>query len=225
MNIEEEIKNIINRIDEWLNRTFSPNGKKIFLAAVSLLIISCIVLICSIIQSLHKKTNAPQANFETVDIEMDNNDTQDIEIEIEPVDDNLVDVDVEDIGRNNPFLPDDESQITTRTTSYDGFSLMAPPENLYDNSEASKIVTTKVSGIMYDSIKPYAILNIEGMDYVVRPGDYINNYKVLTVSKDLVTVKLGKNIYKAGVGQIITEAPLKYNEVYDLQHRFGGAKK
>ena len=104
-----------------------------------------------------------------------------------------------------------------------GFELMAPPEELSsEDSEAAKVMTTKVSGIMYNDNNSSAILNIEGSDYLVRSGDYIHKYKVLAIASDSVTVQLGNNIYKAKVGEIITES-LKHNTIDNLQNKFGGA--
>ena len=151
------------------------------------------------------------------------------EIDIEDIDDidkseeKMVSLSVEDYGRPNPFLPGSESYANLRKY---GFELMAPPETLSGTeTEAAKVMTTKVSGIMYEPNNPSAILNIEGADYLVRSGDYINNYKVLSISKDLVTVQLGANIYKARVGEVITDSELNYNNVYNLENKFGGAKK
>lgn len=152
-------------------------------------------------------------------------DGQMTEVEIDEIDkseEKMVSLSVEDFGRSNPFLP--SSEAFSDVTRY-GFELMAPPNSITEGSEASKVVTTKVSGIMYDSKSPSAILNIEGNDYLVRSGDYINNYKVLSISKDLVTVQLGVNVYKAKVGEVISDSEMNYNQVYNLQKKFGGAKK
>lgn len=224
--MEQKIKDLYKGINDWLDKTFSPNGKKIFLASIALLIIAGVVFAVSFAQK-SKVNDSDIADMEIPSVtEKKHNDAdKEVDIDIESVDDIMVSIPVEDIGRANPFLPDGESAVVTRPTSMYGYSLMAPPENLNEGSEASRVITTKVSGILYDAQRPSAILNIEGNDYLVRAGDYINNYKVLTISKDLVTVQLGKNIYKAGVGQIMSDATLNYNTVYDLQNRFGGAKK
>ena len=217
---------LILRANDWLDKTFSPNGKKIFLAAIAIIIFAGIFFAVTALTS-HNQNNE---NVEVAEVEVtrknnDNEKTEEVDIEIENTNDALVSVPVEDLGRANPFLPDGESTVVTRPTSIYGYSLMAPPDTLSEGSEASRIMSTKVSGILYDSTSPSAILNIEGNDYLVRTGDYINNYKVLSISKDLVTVQLGKNVYKAGVGQLMTDVTLNYNTVYDLQNRFGGAKK
>lgn len=163
--------------------------------------------------------------IEDANVKPNDTDGQMTEVEIDEIDkteEKMVSLSVEDFGRSNPFLPSSES--FSDVTRY-GFELMAPPNTITEGSEASKVVSTKVSGIMYDPNSPSAILNIEGSDYLVRSGDYINNYKVLSISKDLVTVQLGVNVYKAKVGEVISDAELNYNQVYNLQNKFGGAKK
>ena len=84
---------------------------------------------------------------------------------------------------------------------------------------------TIVSGILYDKYSPSAILNIEGSDYLVKKGDVVSNYKVVNIMKDSVTVKLGANVYKAGIGEILTEGSLNRNDVSNLNNKFGGVRK
>ena len=94
-----------------------------------------------------------------------------------------------------------------------------------ENSDAAKVMDTVVSGILYDKYSPSAILNIEGNDYLVKKGDVVNNYKVLNIAQDSVTVKLGNNTYKAGIGQILTEGSVNYNNVSNLSKKFGGERR
>jgi len=48
----------------------------------------------------------------------------------------------------------------------------------------------------------------------------------LAIDKSLVTVQVGANIYKAGVGQIVedSENAVKYNQIANLSKKFGGNK-
>ena len=128
----------------------------------------------------------------------------------------------DNVGRANPFLPGADAVPDVRRY---GFDLIAPPESVTSESQASRVMTTKISGIMYDKYNPSAILNIEGEDYFVRSGDNINGYKILAIAKDMVTVQLGSNVYKTRVGEAITEGEVNYNNVYDLKNKFGGARK
>lgn len=223
--MEQKLKDLIKSANDWLDKTFSPNGKKLFLVIVALLIVASVIFAISFTQNKSNNDDFDMAETEVPTVTPKKEKVKEVDIDIESDGDTMVSVAVEDVGRANPFLPDSESVVVTRPTSMNGYSLMAPPETLREGSEASRVMTTKVSGILYDAIKPSAILNIEGNDYLVRTGDYIHNYKVLSISKDLVTVQLGKNVYKAGVGEMMADATLNYNTVYDLQHRFGGAKK
>ena len=122
----------------------------------------------------------------------------------------------------NPFLPYRDIGESIPTTDVPAFNLVEPPEAVNENSDAARVMDTIVSGILYDKFSPSAILNIEGNDYLVKKGDVVNNYKVLNIMEDSVTVKLGSNTYKAGIGEILTEGTLNHNDVSNLKNKFGG---
>ena len=105
------------------------------------------------------------------------------------------------------------------------FDLVEPPDVVNENSDAARVMDTVVSGILYDKYSPSAILNIEGNDYLVKKGDVVNNYKVVNIMQDSVTVKLGNNTYKAGIGEILTEGSLTHNDVSNLNKKFGGERR
>ena len=77
---------------------------------------------------------------------------------------------------------------------------------------------------MFDKFNPSAILNISGTDYLVRTGDVINGYKVLSIGKDTVTVQYGANVYKASVGELFTGEGVNYNTVSNLENKFGSRR-
>lgn len=135
--------------------------------------------------------------------------------------DKMVEVAFASAGRANPFQPSGESSGVSQKELF-RYDLIEPPTSPEPDTQASKIVTTKISGIMYDNYNPSAILNIENNDYLVRSGDVINGYKILAISPSTVTVQLGKNVYKAGVGQIVTDGDLNFNTISNLSHKFGG---
>lgn len=149
-------------------------------------------------------------------------------------DEKMVALVVEGSGRENPFVPanepikDEDSEakklveLQKAKLQYD---LVEPPSGANADSDASRVLTTTVSGIMYDSTSPSAILNIEGSDFLVRSGDVINGYKVLAISPSVVTVQLGANVYKAGVGQLLATDGIQYNTISNLDKKFGGARK
>ena len=125
----------------------------------------------------------------------------------------------------NPFLPYRNLEpIVPTLGDVASYNLLEPPEIINENSDAARVMDTIVSGILYDKFSPSAILNIEGNDYLVKKGDVINNYKVINILKDSVTVQLGTNVYKAGIGEILTEGSLNYNDVSNLNNKFGGVQ-
>ena len=132
----------------------------------------------------------------------------------------MVAMSIEDIGRSDPFLPEGE-RVASLTPSID---LLPPPETITVDEVAKEIITTKVSGIMYDKFNPSALLNIGESDYLVRTGDIIDGYKVLSIAKDNVTVQRGANIYKAGVGEMFSGDGMNYNTISNLESKFGGSK-
>ena len=126
------------------------------------------------------------------------------------------------VVKMNPFLPyRDINGIETLSDEFDSY-LVEPPLVSGEKSEAARVMDTMVSGILYDKFSPSAILNIEGNDYLVKKGDVINNYKVINIVRDSVTVSLGSNVYKAGIGEILTEGTLNHNNVSNLENKFGG---
>ena len=50
-----------------------------------------------------------------------------------------------------------------------------------------------------------------------------DSYKILSIAKDYVTVQLGANVYKAGVGQLFTGEGINYNTISNLERKFGGS--
>lgn len=134
----------------------------------------------------------------------------------------MVAMSVEDMGRSDPFLPESEKVVVKPKPK--NFDLMPPPESIVVDSTATDVMATKVSGIMFDSINPSAILNISGADYLVRSGDIINGYKILSIGRDTVTVQFGSNVYKAGVGELFTGDGINFNTISNLESKFGGIK-
>ncbi len=125
----------------------------------------------------------------------------------------------------NPFLPYRDVSKSNAVKDVPKYDLVEPPEIISEGSEAARVMDTVVSGILYDKYSPSAILNIEGNDYLVKKGDVVNNYKILNIMQDSVTVMLGKNTYKAGIGEILTEGSINYNDVSNLHNKFGGERR
>ena len=128
------------------------------------------------------------------------------------------------IVKADPFVPYRSYDAAGTVSEVRDYDLVPPPEVVGADSTATRVMDTIVSGILYDKFSPSAILNIEGSDYLVKKGDTVNGYKILNIVKDSVTVKLGANVYKAGIGEILTEGELNYNEVSNLNNKFGGVR-
>lgn len=227
MKIEEELKKVSENINTGLDKYFSRRGKIIFIIILFIALVAVIYFVLSAgFTPKQEESNLPvsddilpQAATEAPVSEA----TKEIEIEdIDNPEDKIVSLAVEDYGRQNPFLPPNEAVVLKVPKNN---NLLAPPETLMEEADAVKVMETKVSGIMYEPKNPSAILNIDGSDYLVRSGDYINNYKVLSIGKEIVTVQLGANVYKARVGEVLADGELNYNNIYNLEKRFGGAKK
>lgn len=128
------------------------------------------------------------------------------------------------IVKANPFVPYRDITETGVVNDVPAYNLVEPPEVADSGSDAARVMDTIVSGILFDKFSPSAIINIEGNDYLVKKGDVVNNYKVIAITQDSVTVQLGSNSYKAGIGEILTEGTLNHNEVSNLNNKFGGEK-
>lgn len=128
----------------------------------------------------------------------------------------MVMISVSNSGRQDPFLPSSDGTMSIYS------DLTPPPQTLPSNTDASKIMTTTISGILYDKYSPSAIINIEGTDYLVKRGDVINKYKILSIGKSQVAVQLGRNIYKAGVGELLSQTSFNDGNIPNLNKRFGG---
>ena len=214
---------------------FSPNGQKAMLLIVAIAAIAAAAFFFmpkqdKAVNDLIVSDPSQNIKAETIDQDENRKTPEEAEEEVAIIeDDDIVADDVrtvslsfDNVGRANPFMPGADAVPDIRRY---GFDLIAPPESVTSESPASKVMTTKISGIMYDKYNPSAILNIEGEDYFVRSGDNINGYKILAIAKDMVTVQLGSNVYKTRVGEAITEGEINYNKVYDLKNKFGGARK
>lgn len=128
------------------------------------------------------------------------------------------------VQKADPFVPYGLNVNDKAGLNIPEYDLTPPPEEANIDSDAARVMDTIVSGILYDAHSPSAILNIEGTDYLVKKGDVVNNYKVLAINKNSVTVKLGQNVYTAGIGEILTEGTINRNEISNLNKKFGGAR-
>ncbi|MBQ4645765.1 MAG: DUF4366 domain-containing protein [Candidatus Gastranaerophilales bacterium] len=108
-------------------------------------------------------------------------------------------------GRSNPFMPIQkyaQTSIPETTILYDKSGIPKPPETYgIQEEETTQMMTIAVSGIMYDEIKPSAIITFNDNDYFVQKGDKLDNYKITDIARNYVTIALGNNTYKANIGE------------------------
>ncbi len=126
------------------------------------------------------------------------------------------------ITKPDPFMP--YRDLSDSFNAPPKFELLEPPESASEGSDAARVMDVSVSGILYDLYSPSAILNIEGTDHLVKKGDTMSNYQILDINKNSVTVKLGQNVYRAGIGETLTSntGDIHYNKVSNLDSKFGG---
>ncbi len=129
------------------------------------------------------------------------------------------------VGRAHPFVPAVTMSAYSKMPKTPVVSYPAPPTQIIPDDSAIKLMSTTISGIMYDALSPSAIISVEGQDHLVRKGDRINGYKIVNITKDRVIVQNGTNVYRATVGETLTTeaSGINVNNVYNLQQKFGGS--
>ena len=131
--------------------------------------------------------------------------------------------------RTNPFKPpvispkEDKSYELLNTT---GFEIIEPPAESEADENLTLLLQTQISGILYDSESPSAIVNLNGKDQFVKTGDVISGYKIQSITKDKVQISYKNNTYVASVGQLFTKGELeKKPAVANLENKFAGRYK
>ncbi len=230
-------KSFINRFNEENNvDNFWTLNRKLCIVGVLVLF----VIIFAVTGCTKNNTEQPEASLPAESEEIVADEYQDtvnvgddgVNAAIAPDDtsknsNKMVSMSVEDLGRADPFLPYGNYQSSGSLEGIDykaSYDLVPPPESITVDPTATDVITTKVSGIMYDSHNPSAIIKIADSDYLVRTGDVVNGYKILSIGRDTVTVQNGANVYKAGVGELFADGEIHFNTVSNLQNKFGGNK-
>lgn len=109
-------------------------------------------------------------------------------------------------GRINPFTPPSGFESTKFAISSD-YEILTPPEEIPGNEvadEAKQLMNITVSGILFDNVKPSAIINVNGSEYFVQIGDKVDDFQVVAINSQYVAIKNGTNTYKAQVGETFT---------------------
>lgn len=143
-----------------------------------------------------------------------------------------VTVSIGDVGRQNPFMPKDKVGTITAgsiaKTNEDGlnFEVIEPPQLADENPDIVKLLETKVSGILYDPKKPSAIVNIDGVDQLVKVGDVLSGFEIIAITQNKVVISSDSNVYRASVGQPLNAELVKnYVEISNLETKFKGSKR
>lgn len=80
-------------------------------------------------------------------------------------------------GRVNPFMPYNSALANAKPPEFD---LIPPPLDVPEADPfVDNMVSTKISGIMYDSQRPSAIINCGGSDHLVHKGDKVQGIRLL----------------------------------------------
>ncbi len=109
-------------------------------------------------------------------------------------------------GRANPFTPLVNYNSLGFITK-PNMGIPEPPTDLGNLTDTlDKLQKITVSGILYDSVKPSAIVKVSGVDYFVQKGDKVNTYVVADITQTTVTLKEGANAYRASIGQSFSGA-------------------
>ncbi len=140
----------------------------------------------------------------------------------------LVTFAIQNGGRINPFVPPsgfDSSKYTTVSN----YEILSPPEALPDpevTEEVKKLMEITVTGILFDDVKPSAIVNVNNSDYYVQIGDKVDEYQVVAINSQYVAIKNGTNIYKAQVGESFSsKTPVSGMAQKQTSGKFAGARQ
>ena len=220
-----------------LNINLSMKNKKIILLSVLFVTVSVLVTCFHSKDKVSIEVGEYDNTYEVNEIDMMvANNSDGVEINYKNPSDSTQEVArrsilVEDTGREDPFLPENEiydiqseAVNALHNKPKPSYELLPPPETITSDKMATDVMTTRVSGLLYDKISPSAIINIDNKDFLVKKGDVINDYKVLDIEKNFVTVQHGVNVYKAGVGELLTGKDVNYNTISNLDQKFGGVK-
>lgn len=138
-------------------------------------------------------------------------------------------IDIKSAGRANPFMPLQKYmavEIPETVVDYDKAGIPRPPETYgIQDEKTTKMLTIAVSGVMYDDVKPSAIITFDNNDYFVQKGDRLDDYRVVDIAKNSVTIALGKNLYRANVGEEFKITSNFYGSAQFIPSKQGGGRQ
>ena len=118
-----------------------------------------------------------------------------------------------------------DDRLTSRFDS--GLTVaIEPPELEPEDKTITKLLETKVTGIMYDARRPSAIVNIDGVDQLVRVGDILSGFEFISITRNKVVIRSDDNIYRASVGQPLNAEKITNPvEISNLESKFKGSMR
>ena len=131
-------------------------------------------------------------------------------------------LDIDSEGRTTPFVPYRERNLSYTSSNFG--DLPYPPQLGEVVEGLDDLVSAKVTGILFEPKSPSAIVNVLGDDYLVKPGDEIEGFKISSITKDYVAIQTGSNVYRAKVGDIV-EGEMYGSGIYNLGHKFAGQRR
>lgn len=135
--------------------------------------------------------------------------------------DETVTVAIGDVGRKNPFVPKHQpkspaiEEIEPAGVIAGGggpkmnFDVIEPPALAPENPNLVRLLNTKVTGILYDNVRPAAIINDGEDERFVKVGETMHGCKIVQITKDRVVIRVGNNVYKSSIGQSLLSEALK----------------
>lgn len=124
-------------------------------------------------------------------------------------------------GRLDPFLPANSAIVSK--VDVPKFDIIAPPTDIPEvDPKIDTLMGVKLSGIMYDDVRPSAILSIDGSEQLVHNGDFVMGYQVQKITKNKVVIKYGSNVFEVSAGQTLNSNGVNMNPVSSLSKQFGG---
>ena len=141
----------------------------------------------------------------------------------------FVTLSVQNGGRINPFTPPAGFENSTAKYAFSDYEILSPPEEVPADEaaeEAKKLMKVTVSGILFDNVKPSAIINVNGSDYFVQIGDKVDDFQVIAINTQYVAIKDGTNTYRAQVGESFSNSsPVSGMAQRQTSGKFAGAKQ
>lgn len=105
------------------------------------------------------------------------------------------------------------------------FEIIEPPVSSIPDENLSRLLSTQISGILYDDVSPSAIVNLNGVDTFVKVGDTINGYTIKAITRNYVQINYKDNTYVASVGELFTRGVLDKPAVANIDKKFAGRYK